>query len=140
MEKNGKGLAAGTIDEYLENIPEVPRQTLQKVRKAIRSAAPNATELISYQIPTFKQEYALIAFAAFKNHCSIFTMSNEVMKQLAEELASYHTKGVTIHFPLDKPLPATLIKKIVQLRLAEVALKAAARNEKKKTGPVKKYK
>ena len=140
MEKNGKGHVAGTIDEYLENIPPVPRQTLQKIRKAIRSAAPKATELISYQIPTFKQEYALIAFAAFKNHCSIFTMSNEIMKKLAEELAPYYTKGVTIHFPLDKPLPAILIKKIVQLRLAEDAIKAGARDEKKKTGPAKKYK
>jgi uncharacterized protein YdhG (YjbR/CyaY superfamily) len=138
MEKNGTGFVATTIDEYLENIPEIPRQTLEKVRKAVRSAAPKATEIISYQIPTFKQEYALIAFAAFKNHCSLFTMSNDIMKQLAGELASYYTKGVTIHFPLNKPLPAALIKKIIRLRLVEDASKALARDEKKKSKSAKK--
>lgn len=111
MDKKSNGPVAGTIDEYLKNIPEVPRNTLEKIRKSIRSAAPKATEIISYQIPTFKQEYALIAFAAFKNHCSVFTMSDAVMKTLAEELKPYDCKGVTIHFPLDKPLPPALIKK-----------------------------
>lgn len=129
--KNDNKSGASTIAEYLQSLPEIPRQTLEKVRQAIRSAAPRATEIISYQIPTFKQEYALIAFAAFKNHCSIFTMSDAVMKQLAVELSPYQTKGVTIHFPLDKPLPATLIKKIVHCRLVEDAAKALVRDEKK---------
>ncbi|MBC7933938.1 MAG: DUF1801 domain-containing protein [Rhizobacter sp.] len=132
MKKTGPTTVPATIDAYLEQVPETPRQTLEKVRKAIRSAAPKATELISYQIPTFKQEYALVAFAAFKNHCSIFTLSNTVMKTLAEELEPYDCKGVTIHFPLDKPIPATLIKKIVQLRLVEDTTRAIARDSKKK--------
>ena len=132
MKKTGSTTVPATIDEYLQQVPEVPRQTLEKVRKAIRSAAPKATELISYQIPTFKQEYALIAFAAFKNHCSIFTLSNSVMKTLARELEPYDCKGVTIHFPLDKPLPSALIKKMVQLRLVEVAARVIQRDKKKK--------
>ena len=137
MEKNSSRVAS-SIDEYLNSVPEPARQTLEKVRKAIRSAAPKATELISYQIPTFKQEYPIIAFAAFKNHCSIFTMSHAIMKQLAEELAVYKTSGVTIQFPLDKALPTALIKKIVQLRLVEDATRAMEREEKKKKKAVKK--
>lgn len=132
MDKKSSGPVPETIDGYLKNIPEVPRNTLEKIRKAIRSAAPKATEIISYQIPTFKQEYALIAFAAFKNHCSVFAMSDAVMKTLAEELKPYDCKGVTIHFPLDKPLPSALIKKIVHLRLVEDATRALARDAKKK--------
>ena len=132
MEKKNATAVPASIDAYLRQVPDIPRQTLEKVRKAIRAAAPNATEIISYQIPTFKQEYALISFAAFKNHCSIFTLSNEVMKTLAEELKPYDCKGVTIHFPIDKPLPASLIKKIVQIRLVEDASRALARDTKKK--------
>ena len=132
MEKSSKSAAPATIDEYLKQVPAVPRQTLEKIRKAIRAAAPEATEIISYQMPTFKQEYALISFAAFKNHCSIFTLSHAVMKALAEELEQYDCKGITIHFPPDKPLPAALIKKMVRLRLVEDADRALARDNKKK--------
>ena len=132
MKKDNKSTVPLTIDEYLQQTPELPRHTLEKVRKALRVAASKATELLSYQIPTFKQEYAIIAFAAFKNHCSIFTMSNAIMKTLAEELKSYDCKGVTIHFPFDKPLPSALIKKIVHLRLVEDSARALTRDDKKK--------
>ena len=121
-----------TIDEYMEGVPPVPRATLEKIRTAIRKAAPRATEVISYQIPTFKQEYALISFAAFKNHCSVFTLSNAVMDELADDLKAYDCKGVTIHFPLDKPFPTSLIKKIVAIRLMEDEVRATARAAKKK--------
>lgn len=131
MDKKNSPVPA-TIDGYLGNLPAESRHTLEKIRKAIRSAAPKATEIISYQIPTFKQEYALISFAAFKNHCSVFTLSDSVMKTLAEELEPYDCKGVTIHFPLNKPLPSSLIKKIVHLRLVEDAARALARDAKKK--------
>ncbi|RYY70169.1 MAG: hypothetical protein EOO13_07410 [Chitinophagaceae bacterium] len=130
MKSNTK--VATSIDAYLEEVPEIPRKTLQKIRRTIRAAAPNATELISYQIPTFKQEYSLIAFAAFKNHCSVFTMSDAVMATLAKDLEPYDCKGITIHFPLDKALPAPLLKKIVQLRLVEDATRALTRDSKKK--------
>lgn len=131
MEKKASAVPA-TIDAYLEQQPAPQRQTLEKVRRAIRSAAPKASEIISYQIPTFKAEYALISFAGFKNHCSIFTLSNEVMKVMAKELEAYDCKGVTIHFPVDKAPPAALIKKMVQLRLTEVAARATARDSIKK--------
>lgn len=132
MENKTTAEVPTTIDAYMQQVPGVQRQTLEKVRKAIKAAAPEATELISYQIPTFKMEYAIVAFAAFKNHCSFFTLSNEVMKKFKDELSPYYSKGITVHFPVDKPLPATLIKKIVQFRLVEDAARAAARDAKKK--------
>lgn len=108
------------IDEYLEDVPEPARTTLNKVRAAIRSAAPpEATEAISYGIPTFKYKGGLIAFAAFKKHCSLFPMSMAVMAEFKKELEGYETSKGTIRFPLDKPLPAALLKRIVIARIEQ---------------------
>jgi uncharacterized protein YdhG (YjbR/CyaY superfamily) len=113
-------LRAKTVEEYLAGVPEPARSTLEKVRAAIRSAAPaGATEVISYGIPTFKAGRALVAFAAFKNHCSFFPMSKAVIASLANELEGYFTSKGTIRFARDKPLPATLIRRMVKARLAE---------------------
>jgi len=111
-----------TIDEYLAQVPEPGRSTLEKVRAAIRAAAPTqATEAISYRIPTFKYQGGLVAFAAFTKHCSFFPMSYAVIGQFAEELQAkgFDISKGTIHFPLDKPLPAALIKRMVKARVAE---------------------
>lgn len=108
------------VDEYLAGVPEPARSTLTKVRAAIRSAVPpEATEAISYRIPTFRYKGALLAFAAFSNHCSLFPMSLAVMEAFRKELKGYDTSKGTIHFPLDKPLPASLVKKLVKARIAE---------------------
>jgi len=113
-------VAAANIDEYLAGIPEPARSTLEKVRAAIRSAAPpDATEAISYRIPTFKYKGSLLAFAAFSNHCSLFPMSLAVMDAFKDELKDFHTSKGTIHFPVNKALPGTLVKKLVKARLAE---------------------
>jgi uncharacterized protein YdhG (YjbR/CyaY superfamily) len=107
------------IDEYLAGIPEPARSTLNKVRAAIRSAAPaEATEAISYGIPTFKYKGSLIAFAAFSNHCSLFPMSGSVIEMFKDELKAFQTSKGTIRFPMDKPLSATLLKKMVKARVA----------------------
>jgi uncharacterized protein YdhG (YjbR/CyaY superfamily) len=112
------------IDEYLAGIPEPACGTLQKIRAAIRSAAPpEATEAISYRIPTFKYKGPLMAFAAFKNHCSLFPMSGSVIEQFQEELKGYHTSKGTLQFPVDKPLPAALVKKLVKARIAQIEQK-----------------
>ena len=112
--------APKTVDEYLAGVPEPARGTLNKVRAMIRSAAPReATEAISYRVPTFKHKGSLVAFAAFPNHCSFFPMSNSVMEAFQSELRGYHTSKGTIHFPVDKPLPAALVKKLVKARIAE---------------------
>jgi uncharacterized protein YdhG (YjbR/CyaY superfamily) len=108
------------IDEYLAGVPEPARTTLSKVRAVIRSVVPReATEAISYRIPTFKYQGSLVAFAAFKNHCSLFPMSMAVIAAFKNELQGYEAFKGTIHFPLDKPLPTPLLKKIVKMRIAQ---------------------
>lgn len=117
-EKTGGNLPK-TIDEYLAGVPEPARGTLQKIRAAIRAAAPDATECISYRMPAFRHGKLLVSFAAFSKHCSLFPMSNAVFATFQPELAKYETSKGTIRFPVDKPLPAALVRKIVKARLAE---------------------
>jgi uncharacterized protein YdhG (YjbR/CyaY superfamily) len=108
------------VDEYLARVPEPARSTLIKVRAAIRSAVPpEATEAIGYRIPTFRYKGALVAYAAFSNHCSLFPMSLAVMAAFKNELKGLSASKGTIRFPVDKPLPAALVKKLVKARLAE---------------------
>jgi uncharacterized protein YdhG (YjbR/CyaY superfamily) len=115
-----KQLAPRSVDEYLGRVPEPARSTLNKVRRAIRSVVPpQATEAISYGIPMFKYQGLLVGFAAFSKHCSLFPTSMAVMKAFKNELKGYQTSKGTIRFPVDKPLPAALVKKLVKARLAE---------------------
>src|ERR1700737_1078744 len=115
-----KGSAAPkNTDEYLAAVPEPARSTLKKVRAAIRSAVPpEATEAISYGIPTFKYKGSLVWFAAFSNHCSLFPTAS-VIEAFKNELKGFHTSKGTIHFPVDKPLSAALVKKLVKARIAQ---------------------
>jgi uncharacterized protein YdhG (YjbR/CyaY superfamily) len=114
------------IDEYLAGVPEPARSTLRKVRAAIRAAAPaGATESIGYRIPTFRYKGALVAFAAFSNHCSFFPMSGSVIEMFQSELKGFHTSKGTLQFPLDKPLAAALVKKMVKARIAQNEKKAS---------------
>jgi uncharacterized protein YdhG (YjbR/CyaY superfamily) len=108
------------VDEYLAGVPEPARSTLNRVRAAIRSAAsPEATEAISYRMPTFRYKGLLVGFAAFRNHCSFFPMSLSVMEAFKNELKDFHTSKGTIRFPVDKPLAAALVKKLVKARIAQ---------------------
>jgi len=112
-----------TVEDHLAAVPEPARSTLQLVRKAIRSAMPaEATEAISYGIPAFMYNGPLVWFAAFSNHCSLFPGAS-VIKAFKNELKGYKTSKGTIHFPVDKPLPAALVKRMVKARLAEKAHK-----------------
>ena len=112
-----------TVDDYLALVPEPARSTLQRMRTAIRSAVPaETTEAISYGIPAFNYKGPLVWFAAFSNHCSFFPTAS-VIKAFKSDLKGYKTSKGTIHFPVDKPLPAALVKKIVKARLAEKARK-----------------
>jgi len=106
------------VDEYLAALPDEVRATLEKIRKAIKAAAPKATEGISYQMPMYKHHGMLIGFAAFKNHCSIFPGPGTIERH-KDELKGYETSKGTVRFPIGKPLPATLIKKLVKERIAE---------------------
>jgi uncharacterized protein YdhG (YjbR/CyaY superfamily) len=92
---------------------------LNKIRATIRSVAPpEATEIISYGLPAFKYKGVLVWFAAFSNHCSLFPGSS-VIEAFKNELKGFSTSKGTIQFPLDKPLPAGLVKKLVKARIAE---------------------
>jgi len=111
-----------SVEDYLAALPEEQRAALEKLRKTIRSAAPEATETISYQMPAFKDRGRfLVSYAAFKDHCSLFPASNAVMDALGEELKPYFSGKGTLRFTADKPLPAALVKKIVKARLEENA-------------------
>jgi len=113
-------VAPKNVDEYLAGVPEPARSTLNRVRAAIRSAVPpEATEAISYRMPTFRYKGALLGFAAFSNHCSLFPMSLSVMETFKNELKDFDTSKGTIRFPVDKPLSDALVKKLVKARIAE---------------------
>ena len=109
---------AKNVDEYLAGVPKEARATLEKLRRTIKAAAPMASEGISYQMPMYKHHGMVVGFAAFKNHCSIFPGA-AVMDAYKEELKPYDTSKGTIRFPVDKPLPATLVKKLVRARIKE---------------------
>jgi uncharacterized protein YdhG (YjbR/CyaY superfamily) len=114
--------APTSVEEYLAALPKKSRAALVKLRKRIRAAAPDATETISYQMPAFKDHGRfLVSYAAFKDHCSLFPASEAVIEALGEELKPYFTGKGTIRFTADKPLPAGLVKKIVKVRLEEIA-------------------
>jgi uncharacterized protein YdhG (YjbR/CyaY superfamily) len=118
----GKG-APKDVDEYLAGVPEPARSTLNKIRAAIRSAAPpEATEAISYGMPAFKYNGVLVWFAAFSNHCSLFPTA-AVIEAFKNELKSFSTSKGTIQFPTDKPLPTALVKKLVKARVAQIESK-----------------
>ena len=108
-----------TIDEYLAGVPEPARSSLKKVRAAIKSAVPpQATETISYRMPAFRYHGVLVWFAAFSDHCSLFPTAS-VIKMFKEELKGYSTSKGAIRFPVDKPPPIGLIKKLVKTRVAQ---------------------
>jgi len=114
-----------TVDDYLAALPEKEREVLQELRRVIKSAAPEAEEAISYNIPLYRHHGHLVGFAAFKNHCSLFVTNSEVRKRFAKELEPFEVKHTTIHFSVEKPLPSALVKKIVKARIAENEARAA---------------
>ncbi|HET7106836.1 MAG TPA: DUF1801 domain-containing protein [Candidatus Acidoferrum sp.] len=115
--------APKSIDAYLARVPQPARTTLQKVRAAIRAALPpSATETISYKIPAFRHGQIVIWFAAFADHCSLFP-TGRIIEMFKADLQPYTCSKGTIQFPTDKPLPASLIKKMVRARLANIAAK-----------------
>jgi len=112
-----------TVADYLASVPASTRLAFSKLRTAVRSAVPRgAIEIISYRIPAFRQQRVLVWFAAFSDHCSLFP-TNSVIEKFKDELGPFPTAKGTVRFPLNKPLPVALIKKIVKARVAELAEK-----------------
>jgi uncharacterized protein YdhG (YjbR/CyaY superfamily) len=108
-----------TIDEYLADLSDDQRAALEKLRKTIKAAAPKAEECISYQLPAFRQNGMLVAFGATAKHCAFYLMNSSTVATHQDELKGFDTSKGTIRFQADKPLPATLVRKLVKARIAE---------------------
>ena len=109
-----------TFDDYLAALSDDNRAALEKLRKSIKAAAPQAEECISYGLAAFRLAgKPLVALGATANHCAFYLMSNSTVKAHQEGLKKYDTSTGTIRFPAAKPLPAALVKKLVKARMAE---------------------
>ena len=124
-----------TIDEYLTTLSSDKRAALEKLRRAIKSAAPRAEECISYQMPSFRLNgRMLVSFAAWANHCAFYPGSYP-LEIHQKELKTYDTSKGTLRFPIDRPLPASLVRKLVKARIEQnTAKQAAAAKRAKRTG------
>ena len=125
---------ASSVDAYVEAQPEASRKALLGVRAAIRKAAPDATETISYGIPAYRVPGGmLIYFAGWKEHWSLYPATPGVVAGLGDALAGLTVRKGTIRFPLSKPVPVRLVGRIVRIRLAEVEAAAAAKEKERRT-------
>jgi uncharacterized protein YdhG (YjbR/CyaY superfamily) len=115
-------VSAEEVDEYLRGVGEPKRSTLQTLRRTILEIVPDAEEVISYRVPAFRLRGATIAgFAAFKDHLSYLPFSGSILPQLGDELEGYTMTKGALHFPVDRPLPKSLVKKLIALRLADAS-------------------
>jgi len=114
-----KGTPARTVDEYLAALPEAQRAALERVRRAIREAAPQAEEVISYRMPGYRHKGMLVYFAAFEDHLSFFGAGKTLVETFSKELEPFDVSGSTIRFSVEHPLPAALVKRMVKARVRE---------------------
>jgi uncharacterized protein YdhG (YjbR/CyaY superfamily) len=121
-----------TVNEYLATVPPGHRVLLKRLRELIKETAPQAEELISYNIPAYKYKGMLVYFASFTNHCSLFPANQEIFTKFAKELTNYKTSKGTIQFTTNKPLPDNLIRKIIKIRVNHNQEKAARKAMAKK--------
>ena len=107
-----------TVEEYIEAAPSELQKRLWQLHKVIRTAAPGATESLKWRMPAYSYQKILLTFAVFKNHIGFYPMPSAI-KAFSKELAKYNTARGSVQFPHDKPLPLSLIKKIVKFRVKE---------------------
>jgi uncharacterized protein YdhG (YjbR/CyaY superfamily) len=119
-----------TIDEYIAGFPPGVQDVLQKIRRTVREAAPDAKETIKYQMPTFMQNGNLVFFAAFKEHIGFYSIPAGTA-EFRKAIAPYEGPKGSLRFPLDKPIPFALISQIVSFRVKEHLDKAAAVEKKR---------
>jgi uncharacterized protein YdhG (YjbR/CyaY superfamily) len=113
-------MSAAEVDAYLEGLEEPKRSTLGQLRSDILAVVPEAEQCISYALPAFRVDGKVIAgFAAFKSHLSYLPHSGSVFPELADELASYRKSTGALRFPVDRPLPASLVAKLIAVRLRQ---------------------
>lgn len=112
-----------TVDEYLDGAPSPQRETLIQLRRTLRGILPDATEKISYSIPAFEVNDKVVAgYGYFKRHCSYFPHSGSVLPPLADLLEGYDWDKGTLRFPVDEPLPRSLVESLVRERLRQLEL------------------
>jgi uncharacterized protein YdhG (YjbR/CyaY superfamily) len=112
-------IAATNIDNYILNQPASAHASLEKLRQTIKAAAPEAEEVISYGMPSFKYHGMLVGFAAAKEHYGFYPWNSTTIDEFKEDLKPFGTSKGAIRFPAEKPLPIALIKKIVKARMKE---------------------
>lgn len=112
-----------SVDEYLAHQPEEIRELLEDLREIIKKAAPRATERISYNMPAYDLNGVLVYFAGYKGHVGLYPTASGI-KAFQEEIAKFENSKGAVRFPLDRPLPKTLITRIVKFRLKENLEKA----------------
>jgi len=118
-------MAAPSVDDYLAALPEDRRALMESLRRTIQAAAPEAIEVISYKMPAFKSHgQFLVSYDAYKNHYSLFPASEAVVEACGDDLKPYLRGRGTISFPVGMPIPAALVTKIVQVRVAENAARS----------------
>jgi uncharacterized protein YdhG (YjbR/CyaY superfamily) len=117
------------IDEYIAGFPAEVQEILESIRTVIKLAAPDAEETISYQMPTFTLKGNLVHFAAFKKHIGFYPVPTGI-EAFKDELSAYEGGKGSVQFPLDKPVPLDLIRRIVEFRVKENLGKAAAKRKK----------
>lgn len=114
-------MSASDIDGYLAQLEQPKRRTLERLRASIRQVVPDAEECLSYGMPAYRLHGAVVAgFAAFTNHLSYLPHSGSVLPKLADDLGTYRQTKSALHFPVDEPLPASLVAKLLATRLAEI--------------------
>lgn len=109
------------IDTYLKNVTSSQKKTLESIRKLVKQTVPEAEESISYGVPTFKvRNHALLYFAAYKNHMSLYPASDEMIESIGHDIAKHRTGRGTLQFSETNPIPEPVIKKIILFRLATI--------------------
>ena len=129
MKKNTTVL--NEVDRYIENFPAEVQERLEKLRTIIREVAPGAEEGFSYQMPGYKYQGPLVYFAGYKNHIGFYPTPSAI-EAFKKELSVYKGAKGSVQFPLDKPLPAELIRKIVKFKMKENEEKAKSNSKNKK--------
>ena len=123
-------VSAAEVDEYLRAVDEPKRRTLQALRDTIVEILPEAEQGMSYSVPAFRVRGKVVAgFAAFKDHLSYLPFSGAVLGQLGDELREYTMTKSALHFPVDRPLPRKIVKKLIAVRLKELRARDADKNE-----------
>jgi uncharacterized protein YdhG (YjbR/CyaY superfamily) len=120
------------IDEYIAGFPTDVQRILQEIRSVIRTAAPDAEEAIKYRMPTFVLNFNLVHFAAFDKHIGFYPTPSGI-EEFKDELSGYHNAKGSVQFPLDKPVPFSLIRKIVKFRVKETRDKLAPKPKRTKS-------